>query len=99
MAVPVGSGHRLGDLGQTAEGLAVPGEALLEDHDPLEPAIPFSHEEATGLQADAVPCLGRATLETSGRVASLRGSKDPSDRFVETAGGVRLESIGQHPHQ
>ena len=46
MTVPVGPGHRFGDLRQAAEGLAVPSEALLQHHDPLEPALPFTHEQA-----------------------------------------------------
>ena len=66
MAVPVRSGHRLGDLGQAAEGLAIPGEAFLEDHDPLELAIPLSHQQRAGLQADAVSGLRRAPVEGNG---------------------------------
>jgi hypothetical protein len=42
MAVPICPGHRLGDLGQAAEGLTVPSEALFQDHDPFEPAVPFT---------------------------------------------------------
>jgi hypothetical protein len=99
MAVPGGPGHRFGNLGQAAEGLAVPGEAFLEDHDPLQLAIPLSHEQSAGLQADAVPRLRRAPVERSGSVTILLGAKDPSDGFVETAEGVRLQSIGQKPHQ
>ena len=33
MAVPGGSGHRFGDLGQAAEGLAVPSETLVVNSD------------------------------------------------------------------
>ena len=40
----------LGDLGQAAEGLAIPGEAFLEDHDPLELAIPFSRQSAPAVR-------------------------------------------------
>jgi hypothetical protein len=32
----------------TAVGLAIPGETLLQDHDPLEPALPFAHERRAG---------------------------------------------------
>src|SRR5271165_1876976 len=59
MAVPVGPRHRLGDLGQAAESLAIPGEALLQDHDPLEPALPFTNEQRAGLQCDALPSQPR----------------------------------------
>ena len=39
MAVTVRSSHRPGDLGQAFEGLAVQGEAFIEDHDPLGLAL------------------------------------------------------------
>ena len=99
MAVPVRSRHRLGDLGQAAEGLAIPDETLLQDHDPLEPPLPFSHEQGAGLQTDALSRLRRASLERSGGIIVLLGAKNPLDRFIETAKGVRLEPIGKHPHQ
>ena len=99
MTVPVRSGHRLGDLGQAAEGLAVPGEAFLEDHDPLELAVPLSHQQRAGLQADAVSGLRRPPVEGNGGILILVGAKHPLNRLVETAEGVGLQSIGQHSHQ
>ena len=99
MAVPVGPGHRFGDLGQAAEGLAVPGEALFQDHDPLELALPFTHEQRADLQTDPFSRLRRAPVERSADAILLPRAKDPSDRFVETAERVRLEPTGQHPYQ
>ena len=99
MLVPSGPGHRLGDLGQAAEGLAIPGEAFLEDHDPLEPSIPLSHQQRASLQANAVSRLRRAAVEGSGNIIVLSGAKDPPDRFVETAERIGLHAIGQHSHQ
>ena len=99
MTVPVRSGHRLGDLGQAAKGLAIPGETLPQDHDSLEPPLPFSHEQGAGLQTDALSRLRRAPAERSGGIIVLLGAKNPLDRFFETAKSVRLEPIGQHPHQ
>jgi hypothetical protein len=99
MAVPAGPGHRLGDLGQAAERLAIPGEALFQDHDPLELAVPFSHQQSADLQADAVARLRRAAVERSADAIVFSKAKDPSDRLVETAECVRLEPIGQPPHQ
>ena len=55
MAVPACAGHRLGDLRQAAVGLAVPGDALVEDHHTLEPAIPFAGEQSPGLQLGPIP--------------------------------------------
>jgi hypothetical protein len=94
-----GPGHLFGDLEQAAEGLAIPGEAFLQHHDPLEPAVPFTHEQRAGLQSDALPRLRRAAVEGNGDVLLLPGAKDPSDRFVETAERIGLQSIGQPSHQ
>src|SRR6202041_1004310 len=55
MAVPACACDRLGDLRQAAVGLAVPDEALVEDHHMLEPAIPFAGEQSPGLQLGPFP--------------------------------------------
>ena len=99
MAVPGGSSYRLGDLGQATEGPVIPGEALFQDHDPLELAVPFAHEQRAGLQTQALARLRRAAVERSADAILFPEPKDPSDRFVETTERVRLEPIGQHPHQ
>src|SRR5208282_473945 len=93
MAVPVRSRHRLSDLGQAAEGMAVPDETLLQDHDPLEPPLPFSHEQGAGLQTDALSRLRRPRVERRDGIIVLLGAKHPLDRFFETAESVRLEPI------
>ena len=85
VAVPVGPGHRFGDLGQAAESLAVPGEALFQDHDPLELALPFTHEQRADLQTDPFSRLRRAPIERSADAILFPRANDPSDRFVETA--------------
>jgi hypothetical protein len=90
MTVPVGSGDRFGDLGETAKGPAIPGEAFLKDHDPLELAIPLAHQQRAGLQADAVSGLRRSSIEANGGVLILIGAKDPLDQLVETTEGVGL---------
>src|SRR5580658_2229053 len=79
VAVPVGPGHRFGDLGQAAEGLAVPSEALFQDHDPLELALPFAHEQRAGLQAYALARLRLAAVERSADTILFPRAKDPSD--------------------
>ena len=83
MTVPIRSGHRLGDLGQAAEGLAIPGDAFLEDHDLLEIALPFAHEQRAGLQTQALARLGLAAIEWSADAILFPRAKDPSDRFVQ----------------
>ena len=99
MAVPVGPGHCFGDLGQAAESLTVPSEALFQDHDPLELAVPFSQEQRAGLQTQALARLRQTAVKRSARATFFRGAKDPSDRFVDIAERVGLEPIGQHFHQ
>src|SRR5271166_3853068 len=79
--------------------MAIPGEALLQDHDPLELALPFTNEQRAGLQCDALPSLWGATVEGDAGAVLLLGAKVPPDRFVEIAESVRQESIGEHPHQ
>src|SRR5271166_6226576 len=69
--------------------LAIPGEALLQDHDPLELALPFTNEQRAGLQCDALPSLWGATVEGDAGAVLLLGAKVPPDRFVEIA-----ESVG-----
>ena len=75
MAVPVGPGHRLGDLRQAAKSLAIPGEALLQDHDPLELALPFTNEQRAGLQCDALPSLWGAPVEGDAGAIVLLGAR------------------------
>ena len=99
MTVPVRSGHRLCDPRQAAEGLAIPGEAFLQDHDPLELAFPFTHEQRADLQVDAVARLRRAAVEGSADPIVFPRAKDPSDRSVEIAKRIGLEPVGHHPYQ
>src|SRR5208337_1392140 len=66
VAVPVCSGHRLGDLRQAAEGLAIPGEAFFEYHHALELSSPFPDEQSAGLEADAA--FGSDPLHGAGLV-------------------------------
>ena len=59
--------HALTDRSGTCQSLAIPGEALLEDHDPLEPALPFTNEQPASLQCDARgPGNGILRAETGG---------------------------------
>ena len=99
MAVPGGPGHRLGNLGQAAKGLAIPSEALFQDHDPLELALPLAHEPRAGPQTHALARLRPAAVERWADAILFLRPKDPSDRFVEIAERVGLEPVCQHFHQ
>ena len=60
------------------KSLAIPGEALLQDHDPLELALPFTDEQRTGLQCDALPSLWGAPVEgDAGAIVRLWASDPP----------------------
>jgi hypothetical protein len=76
--------------GQAAEGLTIPSEALFQDHDPLEPTLPFAHEQRAGLQTQALAGLRPAALERSADALFPR-AKNPSDRFVDIAERIGLE--------
>src|SRR5271156_5441066 len=65
MAVPTRPRHRLGDLGERAIGLAVPGEALFEDHHAREIPLPFANQERASFQSRPFPRLRIASLERS----------------------------------
>src|SRR5476649_2313695 len=65
VAVPARAGHRLGDLRQAAEVLAVPGKTFFQDHDALELAPPFAHQQRSWPQGDPIAGLGIASIEGS----------------------------------
>jgi hypothetical protein len=98
MAVPVGAGHRFGDLGQAAEALAVPGKAFFQDHDALELALPFAHQQRAGLQGDPFAGVGVTTIERKGISSSLAirlFSKEPPHRLNEIAESGDLQAVTQ----
>ena len=50
------AGDRLGDLRKAAVNAAVPGAPVVEDHDPLETAVPFADQQSSGFEPDALAC-------------------------------------------
>ena len=54
VSVPVRAGDRLGDLRKAAVDAAIPGVAVVEDHDPLQAAVPFPDQQSAGLEPDAL---------------------------------------------
>jgi hypothetical protein len=46
--------HGKRDLGQAAIGGAVPGKALVQDHDALRLAVPLPHQDGSGLEFVAI---------------------------------------------
>ena len=57
-ARPPGAGHGKRDPRQAAIGGAVPGKALVQDHDALGLAVPLPHQDGPELEAMTVlaPC-------------------------------------------
>jgi hypothetical protein len=102
VTIPVRAGHGFGDLGQAAEVLAVPGKAFFQDHDALEFAPPFAHQQRAGPQGDPIPGLGIAPIERSHALTSpsirLVSQQSPH-RFVEIAESGDLQAVTQHLHE
>jgi hypothetical protein len=96
VAVPVRACHRFGDLRQAAEGVAVPGEALFKDHDALELALPFAHQQRAGPQGNPISGLDIASIER-GRVSILVCvrfvSNESSHRLIEIPESGGLQGI------
>jgi hypothetical protein len=45
VSVPIRAGDRLGDLRKAAVDAAIPGVPVVQDHDPLQMAIPFPDQQ------------------------------------------------------
>ena len=97
MTVPVRPGHRFGDLRKTAIGRAIPRETLVEDHHPLQPAVPLANEQRADFEADPIARRWPSHLEqaaTRGPNAfAFRLAKMPQRRLVEIAKRRGLQSI------
>ena len=74
-AGPAGAGHGKGDLGQAAIGRAVPGKALVEDHDALGLAVPLPHQDGSGLEAVTAGMVARAGSSSPFRVPAATRSR------------------------
>jgi len=46
--IPSGPGDGKGDLGETVEGLAVPGKTVRHDHDAMGCSVPFADQNSPG---------------------------------------------------
>ena len=103
VTVPARAGHRFGDLGEAAIGLAIPGEALFQDRHPFQPAFPFTDQHCSRSQIDPLPRRGDASFKQTafrgvGSLAS-RLTNDAQRCVVETAERGGLDLIGQDPEQ
>jgi hypothetical protein len=94
-AGPAGAGHRKRDLGEAAIGRAVPGKALVQDHDALGLAVPLPCQDGSGLEAMAVVALCRVFVSIAGPCRHL--VKEPLGVPVEIAKAFGLQAIGNLP--
>ncbi len=73
MPIPTRAGDRLGDLRKATVDAAVPGVPVVEDHDPLQTAVPFPDQQSSGLEPDAL---------ARGRPAASLLTKDKNYDFI-----------------
>jgi hypothetical protein len=99
MAVPTRSRHRLGDLGEAAKGLAVPSEALIEDHHALQLPPPFANQKRADFKWDPFPCLRIAPVEGSASAGFAFALNRPPRRLIDVAEDGCLEPVAQHPQE
>ena len=59
---PRGTGDLSRDRGQRAVPRALPGAAVIEDHDLVSPPLPFAHQPGAGLQLRAEADRTRSSL-------------------------------------
>ena len=98
--VPLRPGDGPSDVGETAIGLVLPGEADLQHHDPMHATRPFANEHGPGLDARArrgrsgtgSPVFALPTPQRS--VPSRKAIQHAQDLRVEVAQCVRLNAIG-----
>src|SRR5271157_3306279 len=84
MPVPIRAGDRLGNLRKAAVDATIPGVPVVEDHDPLQTAVPFPNQQSSGLEPDALArrrpagCKGRSAPRLERFVPGL--AQTPQDR-------------------
>ena len=103
MAVPGCAGHRLGDLRQAGIGLAIPGEAFLQNHHAFELPVPLADEQRPRSEAGPIPRCRQPRFERTrvcrfGPLAS-RLAKNAQRLLIETAERGGLKAIGQDPQE
>jgi hypothetical protein len=96
-AGPAGAGHGERDLRQAAIGGAVPGKALVQDHDALGLAVPLAHQDGSRMEAMTGEGVGVATereacfADIEFEVFGRRGGR------IEHAGGGELGGRRNQP--
>ena len=103
VSVPIRAGDRLGDLRKAAVNAAVPGAPVVEDHDPLETAVPFADQQSSGFEPDALACRRSAGCKGTS-VPQLEGFlpvlvQTSQNRPVEIPECRGLDPIGEHAQE
>src|SRR5262249_41835526 len=89
-----------GDLGETAEGSAIPSIAVRHDHDPMGLSVPFTDQNCSGgwsnsplVQPGQVLCNSRRTFPPRSQLEQLKGLG------IEVTKAIGLKPIGDDPKQ
>src|SRR5271166_3472055 len=103
VSVPIRAGDRLGDLRKAAVNAAVPGAPVVEDHDPLETAVPFADQQSSGFEPDTLACRRSAGCKGTS-VPRLEGFvpvlvQTSQNRPVEIPECRGLDPIGEHAQE
>jgi hypothetical protein len=101
VSVPIRAGDRLGHLRKAAVDAAIPSVPLVEDHDALDTAVPFAHDESSRLEPDALArCRSAGGRSLSGLEGfALHLAQAAQDRPIEISECRRLDAIGEHGRQ
>src|SRR5208337_2832597 len=82
---------------------AGPGVPVVEDHDPLQTAVPFPDQQSSGLEPDALACgrpagcKGTSAPRLEGFIPGL--AQTPQDRPIAISECRGLDPIGEHAHE
>ena len=102
VSVPIRAGDRLGDLRKAAVDAAIPGIPVIEDHDPLQTAVPFADQQRSGFEPDTFGSCWPAVCKRADDPQLERFpsgfSQAPQDRPVEIPERRGLDPIREHAH-
>ena len=103
MSIPTRACDRFSDLRKATVDAAIPGVPVVEDHDPLQTAVPLPDQQSAGLEPDALACRRPAGRKGTG-VHRLEGfvpglAQTPQYRPIEIPDCRGLDPIGEHTHE
>jgi hypothetical protein len=99
--VPSGPGDGKGDLGETVEGLAVPGKTVRHDHDAMGLSVPFADQNSPGgWRKSPLIQPGQVLGNSRSRTLLPRSLLEHLEGLgIEVTKSVGLEPVGDDPKQ